>query len=194
MQYPLVEALTAGLFVVSSLWILDMPALDIRGIVTGILLYILVSAYVVITTYDIKHKMIPDSFSYSVAVLALVFVLISSPSSLMGHILAGFGAALFFFIFWFFSKGKWMGLGDAKLALSLGFLLGPSMAVPALLIAFWSGAIVSIAVLVYERVMRRDLGISLKSEIPFAPFIICGLLFTFFLHIDMGTLASWFAI
>jgi len=193
-QYPLVEVLTAGLFVVSSFWIVESGFSSIQGVVTSLLLYIMISIYIVIIAYDMRHKMIPDLFSYSVAFIALLFIFMTSPVSLMSHIISGICAFLFFFVFWFLSKGKWMGLGDGKLALSLGFLLGPTSSIPALLIAFWSGAIVTLLVLIYEKVLSKDIGINMKSEIPFAPFIIFGLLITFFLHINMGTLSLWFTL
>lgn len=193
-QYPLVEILTSLLFLVSALEIsgLDMPPIRLIGVLAVLL--ISVSLYVVIVVYDLRHKMIPDFFSYSVAGSALLFTLISYPSSVVPHIVAGIGSFLFFYVFWFFSKGRWMGLGDGKLALSLGFLLGPSGAVTAILIAFWSGAIVSLVLVAREKIADRKLGVSMKSEIPFAPFIIFGTLVVFFSHIDMGTLGAFLAI
>jgi len=193
-QYPLIEALTAGLFVVSSFWIIESGFSGIQVISASVLLYIMISVYVIIIAYDIRHTMIPDLFSYSVAFIALLFIFVVSPGSLVINIISGICAFLFFFAFWILSKGKWMGLGDGKLALSLGFLLGPTSSIPALLIAFWSGAIISIIALIYGKIMNRNKGISMKSEIPFAPFIVFGLLITFFLHIDMGTLALWFTL
>jgi prepilin signal peptidase PulO-like enzyme (type II secretory pathway) len=189
-QYPFVEILTAGLFFLSMR---EMLGVGLSGILLPLLLTV-VSFYVVIIVYDLRHKIIPDMFSYIVALLTLIFASISSPNTILSHIASGVGAFLFFYAFWIFSKGRWMGLGDGKLALSLGFLLGPSATVAGILIAFWSGAIISLILLARERVVNTKLGISMKSEIPFAPFIIFGTLFVYFLHVDMGTLGAFLTI
>ncbi len=80
-----------------------------------------------------------------------------------------------------------MGLGDAKLILGIGWLLGLSVAVAALMLAFWLGAVVGVALLLLSR-----LKISLKTEIPFAPFLIASTLFVFLYGIDVFALSSFF--
>jgi len=194
MQYPLVEILTSFLFVVSTRELLSMDVSPLYLMAYFLILFMIMSVYVVITVYDLRHKMIPDIFSYLASGVALLYVLISSPTLIVTHILSGIGAFLFFYVFWFFSKGRLMGLGDGKLALSLGILLGPSGTVTAILIAFWSGALVSIVLIIRDKIAHRKLGVTMKSEIPFAPFIIWGTLAVFFLHLDMNTIYSWLAI
>ena len=61
-----------------------------------------------------------------------------------------------------------MGFGDAKLALSMGFLLGIAAGISAIVLAFWIGALAGIFWLIVNR------NITMKSEIPFAPFLILG--------------------
>ena len=46
------------------------------------------------------------------------------------------------------SSGRWMGWGDGVLELSLGWLLGLSLGATALMLAFWSGAIVGVILIV----------------------------------------------
>lgn len=193
-QYPIVEILTSFLFVVSAQEILTAEVSPVQLMIYLLVLFALISLYIIITVYDVRHKMIPDVFSYTVALIALVYVLLSSPASFLVHLGSGVGAFLFFYVFWFFSRGCLMGLGDGKLALSLGILLGPSGTVAAILIAFWSGALVSVFLIFREKLTSRKLGVSLKSEVPFAPFIIFGTLVVFFLKLDMNTISSWLAI
>lgn len=81
-------------------------------------------------------------------------------------------ASLFAFL-WLVSKGKWMGLGDAKIAISLGWLLGLSAALSGLVISFWSGAIIGLALIAFSK------NHGMKSEIPFAPFLVLGVIITF---------------
>ena len=72
-----------------------------------------------------------------------------------------------------------MGLGDGALELSLGWFLGLTMGLTALFAAFWSGAVVGIGLIVLRR------GITIKSEVPFAPFLIFGAAVAYFLHADL---------
>ena len=157
-----------------------------------ILYYIsLLAILVVIAVYDFKHKIIPDEFSFTFAALALIglffgpsFVQIPSIWSLLaGPILALPLAAL-----WYFSNGKWMGLGDAKLFLGVGWMLG-ELAPSAFVLSFWIGAIVSIAIM---RLPGSD--IKLKSQVPFAPFIVVATIFVFFSKIDIVGLSTLFKI
>ena len=75
-----------------------------------------------------------------------------------------------FALIWLVSRGKWMGLGDAKLMVGIGFLLGMSSGIVALLFSFWIGAIVSIGLLGYAQLSHHKM--SLKTEIPFGPFLV----------------------
>ena len=71
-----------------------------------------------------------------------------------------------------------MGFGDAKLAIGIGFLLGLSGGVSAVIMAFWLGALVGLGLVFYGRLVRlsrRYKYLTIKSEIPFAPFLIAGL-------------------
>jgi leader peptidase (prepilin peptidase)/N-methyltransferase len=86
----------------------------------------------------------------------------------------------FFAFLWLVSSGKWMGFGDAKLALGVGWLLGLSGGIMAIMLAFWIGAIVSLSLMGLQKLNLSHLGLTIKSEIPFAPFIILGLFLEFF--------------
>jgi len=74
-----------------------------------------------------------------------------------------------------------MGLGDAKLALGIGWLLGLSLAFSSLVIAFWSGAAVGLSLIVFSRLdsARLAKNYGMKSEIPFAPYLVLGAFLAF---------------
>jgi len=76
-------------------------------------------------------------------------------------------ASGFFFLIFVVSRGQWMGFGDVKLAFLMGLLLGISNVLLALFSAFFFGAVAGLLLMV----LRNK---SLKSEIPFAPFLIAG--------------------
>ena len=61
-----------------------------------------------------------------------------------------------------------MGLGDAKLSISLGWMLGLGMALSAIVVAFWTGAVVGIGLIIFSKKH------GMKTEVPFAPFLVLG--------------------
>ena len=79
-----------------------------------------------------------------------------------------------------------MGLGDAKLSLSVGWWLGLSGAIGAFFIAIFSGAIVGVFILLSEKVRKGKVKWG-KHEIPFGPFIILGAILAHFFAISLWT-------
>ncbi len=187
-QYPLVELLTGFLFVVTFVMFSPLLLTSINQFILHIsFVFVIMSLLVLITVYDLKHKIIPDVFVYAFSIVALVYSCLSidgfgslaftNPGLL--YLLAGPILASPFYILWLVSAGTWMGLGDAKLALGIGWLLGLAKGGAAITIAFYIGATVALCILLFNWILKRK-GISLKSEIPFAPFLITGLLIVFF--------------
>ena len=180
-QYPAVELATGLLFLGAYLTVSNVYLLAY--------LLLQLSLLVVISVYDFRHKIIPDTFSYAFAGLALVkvvvvFILNQNFSALLYGVAAGLVCFLPFAALWYFSKGKWMGFGDAKLALGIGWFLGIKDAPVAILLAFWIGALVGIAMIVYSHIegfSRGQKKVTMKSEMPFGPFLILGLLIMIFL-------------
>lgn len=196
-QYPLVEILTGVLFL--SIFLKNISEFGI-GIFAGILILIhwaIWSILLVITVYDLRHKIIPDGLAYGFAGLSII------SSILLTHPISSIIAGLLFFGFfsglWFLSEGRWLGFGDAKLSLGVGFLLGFVEGLSALTIAFWIGAIISIFLIVLGKGVIRSLQLrglgnrfTMKSEIPFAPFIILGTLVAYFWKVDVFGITSLF--
>ena len=209
-QYPLVEFATGILFL--------LVFLKFRTFL-GTPSYLLLTTYyllifcilIVITVYDFKHKIIPNGLVYTFVILSFlsaVFDFLNSSYSLLNTLNLLTGPILFvpFFLLWFFSQGKWIGLGDGKLALGIGFLLGISPGISAVVLAFWIGAAVSIVLLGLQKIFQNrpvTLGrlsiiprqLTIKSEIPFGPFLILATAIVFFWNIrviDMNTLLNLF--
>lgn len=85
-----------------------------------------------------------------------------------------------------------MGLGDAKFVLAFGFLLSPTEALLATMLAFWVGAIVGLSLITIQKLARLNLAnngvfkffplfkylnfsyLNLRSEIAFGPFLFLG--------------------
>lgn len=183
-QYPLVELLMAVLFVAAThLFFPDFLA-DGYSVVTLLLFWAGIAAGIVILVTDIRSQIIPD---YAVAILFILGVFASFSRVGLEHsyyawyypnpFAADWIAALlisgFFASLWFFSKGRWMGFGDAKLILATSLIVGFPASLVAFLFSFWIGALFGIVVLCRE-------GGKLKSKIPFGPFILIATALAYF--------------
>lgn len=189
-QYPLVE-LTVGLIFV-GLFLKFQDLFFINTLVFAGTMAFYATAFsllMIIAVYDLRHKIVPDTLALALGIFTFIGLFFFNGSGFNIHVpsiwefLSGIFLALPFALMWLVSKGKWMGLGDAKLAISLGWLLGISRGLSGLVVAFWSGALVGVILLIFSRKH------GIKSEIPFAPFLVLGTLiaFLFELHIfSMG--------
>jgi len=186
-QYPIVEFLTglffAGLFLkFENLFFLSTGAFSI----TMAFYATMFSLLMVIAVYDLRHKIIPDSLVLVLAILSFIGLFLFAGFGFYPHIpsvwefLSGIIVAAPFAIFWLVSKGKWMGLGDAKLMVGIGWMLGLSRALSGVVLAFWIGAIFGVVLMIFSKKKYTA-----KSEIPFAPFLVLGsvLAFLFELHL-----------
>ncbi len=190
-QYPLVELCTAILFVLLylnfSFLFLDRP---IIFYIFYFWIAVIFAILTVIFVYDLKHKIIPDSLSYTFAIMALIQTLVLIPILNFGttlfylDIFAGLIFFIPFFLLWYISEGRWIGLGDGKLVLGIGWFLGFISALNAILLAFWIGAIFSVGLLLIDKLKNGQKNITMKSEIPFGPFLILATIIEFFIRID----------
>jgi prepilin signal peptidase PulO-like enzyme (type II secretory pathway) len=103
-------------------------------------------------------------------------------SSLFSGVLAGFVAFAFFFLLSALSKEKWMGMGDAYLAIFLGLILGWPAILLGLFLAFAVGASVGITLVIFGRK-------KMKSQLPFAPFLAFGTILALFFY---DSISAWY--
>ena len=147
------------------------------------------SLLIVAFVFDFKHKLIPDFTSYGILALVLIRLSVSSYQlkaisyQLTYDFLAALAVLALFGGIWYFSQGRAMGFGDVKLAPAITLFLGFSNGILAILLSFWLGSFVGLFLIAYSKSRSwhnkdRDLakGFSLKSEIPFGPFLVLGAL------------------
>lgn len=177
-QYPLVELATAVIF--SSLFFYFGSVFSLE-----LFFWLVMAAFlIVIFVFDLKYFIIPDEVIYPAIILSIIWLaysfLIGSVSSheVVLSFFSALGAALFFFLIWFFSKGMAMGFGDVKLALLIGFLLGFPNTLVGLFLGFLFGAIIG-TIMVFLK--KKGMG----SEVPFAPFLIAGTIVSLFWGSDI---------
>jgi prepilin signal peptidase PulO-like enzyme (type II secretory pathway) len=190
-QYPIIEALTALIF----LLVATISAADpLITTFDGWFALTILCLSLVMAAYDVRHKVVPDGMVYSTAVIALIYTitrnLIFTPYSqsfqeLGWDVAAGFIVAIPFYLLWKISRGTWIGLGDAKIALVIGWFLGLHGAVSAIIFSFWIGALYAIIALLWDRGLRTLRGghhrssINIKTEVPFAPFLLLGMIIVY---------------
>jgi prepilin signal peptidase PulO-like enzyme (type II secretory pathway) len=168
-RYAFFEAVLGALFLISYLSY-------------GLGLYLLVflatlTVLAFIVLYDLRHMIVPEGSSWLLIVLCLVCAVLKAPS-LISIVWVVFGAAVIggaFFLLYFFSRGRAMGLGDAPVAFALSLLAG-ARAFDGILFSFWIGALIGIGVLF----MRRG-GPRMGIEVAFVPFLAIGFLLALFI-------------
>jgi leader peptidase (prepilin peptidase)/N-methyltransferase len=180
-QYPLVELATGILFSLIFYYVGHSMLYALYG-------FVIASFLIVIFVYDLKHYIIPDKVIYPAIGLAFLYRLFGIWD--FGHwdlfriSDLGFGILppLFLLAIILFSRGKWMGLGDFKLAILMGLFLGFPGILVALFLAFLIGAVFGVSLIIAGR--KR-----LSSEIPFGPFLVTGTFIAFFWA---DFLVSWY--
>ena len=180
-QYPIVEFLTGFIFAALFLKFQNLFFYNTTLIFSFTYAYyaVIFSLLLVIAVYDLKHKIIPDILVIVLGILAFVGLFFFNNLGFYPHIpsilelLSGLIVAFPFFLFWLVSSGKLMGLGDAKLALSFGWLFGLSHAFSGIIVGVWIGAIVGVILVIFSKKHK------MTSEIPFAPFLVLGVVLAF---------------
>jgi len=190
-QYPLVEAFTGIVFALIGWKFFKVS--DFATFLPTFYYLGIVSFLIAIFVYDWLYMEIPSLVLWVGGIWALAFniyfdVLNSDnifsifQSGVFSGILAAVIAFAFFFSLVYFSKEKWMGMGDALLVIFIGIFLGWPQILLALFLAFNLGAIFSILLLIFKKK-------GLKTKIPFGPFLVLGSMLTILFY---GIITEWY--
>jgi len=139
----------------------------------GILGLVIITLLVFSAVFDLKYMILPD-FSTGILIILSITLIIINKNNIFSYVVSGLGASGFLMILNLITKGKGMGMGDVKLALFMGLLLGPVKVITAFYIAFIVGALISLILIGVGRASR-------KSLVPFGPFLILGTVVAWFL-------------
>ncbi|MBI3495159.1 prepilin peptidase [Candidatus Berkelbacteria bacterium] len=211
-QYPIVEILSGSLFV--AVFLLGKPLSE------TIFLLAVFSTLLVIVVYDLRHQIIPDGLAAFFALVSIAWFFWTIPGGAREAFRFPYywtliaGPVLFFpfWALWFVSKGRWLGLGDGKLAWGIGWFLGATLGGSAIMLGFWIGAAFALFAMGLQSAKRKfdklnkfkkfeksktkwmnllnlstfynfsNLG--MQSEIPFGPFLILGTVIVYFTHVN----------
>ncbi len=182
-QYPLLELATGIIFALVGNYFFALSS-PVSWAET--LFYLVVfSLLLVIFAYDAKYLEIPMIILWIAVGWTIIYFLFADWASfnpqlgvmslnIFSGAIGGITAFLFFFILVSVSREKWMGMGDAYLALLIGLVLGWPKILFALMIAFTIGAIAGIVLIFLKKK-------TMKSQIPFAPFMVIGAMAAIFI-------------
>ncbi len=179
-QYLIVELLFGAVFALCA-WFLFGPSaiITLPAFIQLVYLWTVSFLLIALSIYDIRHMIIPDGMLIVLGAAVLAWQvggLWGTWHALFMTLVAGPLVALPFFTLWLISKGQWMGLGDIKLALVMGWMLGLLGGFSALIFGVWAGALASLAIIGITRLVSHRTGLTMKSEIPFGPFLVFGAL------------------
>lgn len=184
-QYPLSELFTAAIFtltwILTNQWHINLIMSLLNLSIAGILIVMLLS--------DLRYQILPDEMQIAlviVGLIRLIYVTLTLGSgnvievftTIGMHILYGGAIMAPLLLVFLLTRGRGMGFGDVKFAFSIGFILGILSGFGALYIGFISGGLVGGILLILKKG-------SLKSKIPFGPFLILGFYLMLFYEQDV---------
>ena len=162
-RYPLVEMLTAGLFVA----VFKSFGLTLQGFVAAVFGCLLIA----LAGIDAEHFILPDAITIPATLAALAvspwLPWIRWQDALIGAVAAGGGLWLVAHGWYLLRREEGMGLGDVKMLAMVGAFLGWQGALVTIFVASLVGAIVGVALIAAR---RGDL----HTRLPFGVFLAGG--------------------
>ena len=160
-HFIFVEIIVALLFLYLTWYEVNYSAFDYYVYLRN---FIFVGILIVIFIYDYLYKEIISELVWMGVAAAIFFYFLTPHASISSMLLGAVIGGGFFLIQYLFSKGRWIGGGDVRLGIMMGFWLGWQMTTLALMIAYVVGAVVSVLLVVTKKK-------SMRSEIPFGTFL-----------------------
>jgi leader peptidase (prepilin peptidase) / N-methyltransferase len=164
LRYPAVELATA-LFVVASFWRFGFSG-------EAFVAAYFCAALVVLSAIDAERRILPDLIVLPSWVLVLAAQIALYPGRTLEWVAGSLGASLFLFLA-LVAYPRGMGMGDVKLALLLGAMLGKAVSV-GLMVGMLSALVFSTVLFAQHGLAAR------KMAIPFGPFLAFGALVALF--------------
>ncbi len=164
LRYPAVELATAVL-VAACFWHFGLSA---DAVVAAFFCAVLVA----LSAIDVERRILPDKIVLPSAAIVLAAQIALHPDGTLMWVLGALGSALFLFAA-LLAYPQGMGMGDVKLCLLLGAMLGTLVGV-ALMVGMLAALVLGVVLLVRHGPAAR------KMAIPFGPFLAFGALVALF--------------
>jgi leader peptidase (prepilin peptidase)/N-methyltransferase len=170
-RYPLIEALTAGLFVLCFLHFGPTAQAPVAALFCALM--------VALAAIDVEHFLLPDRITYPGIVLGIALQPLlpwarigpGVTGALLGAALGALlGAGILLAVWWgwyLLRREEGMGLGDVKMLALIGAFLGWRGVVVALFFSALTGALLGLALMAWR-------GLEMKSKLPFGAFLSLG--------------------
>jgi prepilin signal peptidase PulO-like enzyme (type II secretory pathway) len=171
---PVIEATMALLFILSYLyWPLGIETWQSVTLLVLWLSYLVMLG--ILFVYDLRWQLLPDTLVYPLILLGFIdaglrisLTADASTATYASHVVLGVAAmAGVYALLYLVSRGKWVGLGDVKLAVFMGAVLGWQKTLVVLMLANVIGLLVVAPGLLTRRLTP-------KSHVPFGPFMIAA--------------------
>lgn len=165
-QYPLIETITGLIFIFITK---QYAVIDWRQIIILLSFLGVASCLIVIFVSDLKYHLISDYILLALFIFSFIFHLSNNIiiEQWSNYLISALIVAFPIWLIYFISKERAMGLGDVYLSAVMGFLLGWKEGLLALYIAFITGAIFGLVLIL----MKNK---KLKSKVAFGPFLVIG--------------------
>ena len=184
--YPLIEFCTGLVFVIISYVVVGTSLLLFAQIpyLLLVLYYVVMSSSLIVIFFtDLRYGIIPFkavavAFAVTILWYFILFVLpitsaymmeiIGIDLNLVSILFSAIGAGGFFFLLFAITRGRGMGFGDVIYAFLMGFTLGFPRVLLGLYIAFVTGALVALLLVVLKKKKLKG------GTIPFGPLLVGG--------------------
>jgi leader peptidase (prepilin peptidase) / N-methyltransferase len=177
-QYPLVELITAVLFLL-VVWLTPVSPLMVSRL-------LLVCILIALFGIDLEHQILPNSITLPGIVIGLLLSLIAPPGwkdALIGALIGGGILYAIAGAYYLWRREEGMGMGDVKMLAMIGAFLGWKAVLVTLVLASFSGAVIGVMLLSAQRG-------GMKFALPFGTFLSIGALIAMFVG---EPLIAWYA-
>lgn len=145
------------------------------GLTPELFVYLLYSIFLIlIFVYDLRYYLILDRVSLPAIGLALILSFFVLEVEIISLFIAGALGGGFFLLQFIVSKGKWIGGGDIRLGLLMGFMLGYPEVLIALFIAYVIGSLFGVTLILSGKKKW-------SSQVPFGTFLSLATFVSFFI-------------
>lgn len=190
-QYPIVELITGFLFVIALMHNFEFLIFNFESNFNDSIInnsfiihnskfiiqlfrdWFIIFIMIIIFIYDLRWYLILDIITLPACAAVYLTNVFLLGYDWKNYLISGFIGASFFLIQFLISKGKWIGGGDIRLGLLMGFALGWPNVLVAIFLSYFIGSIVSIGLIIGG---KKKWG----SEIPLGIFLSVGTIITLF--------------
>jgi leader peptidase (prepilin peptidase)/N-methyltransferase len=177
-QYPIVELLTALLFVL-VVWLTPQGPLLVSRL-------LLVCILIVLFGIDLEHQILPNTITLPGIAIGVMLSAIAPPGpkdSIIGVIVGGGILYAIAGAYYLWRREEGMGMGDVKMLAMIGAFLGWKAVLVTLVLSSFSGALIGLILMAAQRG-------NMKFALPFGTFLSIGALVAMLVG---DPLVNWYA-